>query len=131
MSLPYSFPSAADKLASRYGSSVLRYCSCSADSSDREARAMAVKNPFVNDAIALMLSVLDILTTNCCTLKQAVGEIPDFATANRFIPLEDRPSNILRDFCFTRQGHGEGVVVNDNRGRVLIRPVKTGKGVMM
>jgi hypothetical protein len=88
VSLPYSFPSVADKLAQRYGSTVYRYCSCSVDDSDSEARKLAAEAPFVTDSIVLMLTVLNVLNTNCCSLKQAVDEIPTFATVNKFIPLE-------------------------------------------
>ncbi|MCL2054770.1 MAG: sugar phosphate nucleotidyltransferase [Oscillospiraceae bacterium] len=140
VALPYDFPTVADRLAGRYGAVVLRYSGCASsrsEISDRAARELAVKMPFVYDAAALMLNVLAILSASGLTLKKALEELPEFATSNRFVAINGKSSDrvnsieILRRMCGERQISGDGVVINDNRGRVLIRPVKTGKGVMM
>ena len=56
---------------------------------------------------------------------------PKFTATNRFVSIEKSPSAVLKSLCNERGGLNEGVIASDNYGRVLIRPVKTGKGVMM
>ncbi len=140
ISLPYDFPTVADKLAERYGSVVLRYSGCASSQNDvaeMTARQTAAKKPFVYDSAALMLIILESLSSSGFTLKQAVEDLPDFATSNRFVALSSNSKDpkssieVLRNICADRQAVNDGIVINDNRGRVLIRPVKTGKGVMM
>ncbi len=140
IALPYDFPTVADKLAERYGSTVMRYSGCASSGteiSDKEARSLASRTPFVYDAAALMLIILDSLSSNGYTLKKALGELPEFATSNRFVALSRSPADtrssieVLRNICAERQAVNDGVVINDAKGRVLIKPVKTGKGIMM
>lgn len=131
ISLPHSFPTAADNLAVQYGRKVMRYSSYYSDGTDIEARKVAQTLPFTTDATMLMLTVLDILTANRCTLKEAVSALPTFSATARFVPLEGNPSQALKKLCSTTPIGGDGVVFSDNRGRVLIRPVRTGKGAMM
>ncbi len=131
ISLPHSFPTAADNLATQYGRKVLRYSSFYSDGTDVEARKAAQSLPFTTDAIMLMLTVLDILTANRCKLKEAVNALPSFSATARFVPLNGNPSKVLKKLCSSTKSCGEGVVLSDNRGRILIRPVRTGKGAMM
>ena len=140
VSLPYDFPTVADKLADRYGSVVVRYSGCASshnDLAEMKAREIASKKPFVYDSVALMLIILESLSSSNLTLKQAIEELPDFATSNRFVALSTNSHDkrdsieVLRNICADRQAVNDGIIINDNRGRVLIRPVKTGKGVMM
>ncbi|MCI5905774.1 MAG: NTP transferase domain-containing protein [Oscillospiraceae bacterium] len=132
--LPYSFPVAAERLAERYGCKVLRYSGCPGDGSDREARRLAAENGFSCDGIVLMLKTLDILSEKKQSLKEACEELPEFAEVNRFVAIDMRSRGrmeLLRQLCTEKISGGDGVVINDKRGRVLIRPVKTGKGLMM
>ena len=132
--LPFDFPAAADELAEHYGRKLYRYSGCSADNEDALARSAAADSDFVYDGIVLMLSVLRILAAEKLTLKKACEPLPSFAAVNRFIALDRQEwhhMNILKELCSERQVCNDGVIINDKRGRVLIRPVKTGKGVMM
>ncbi|MCM1022813.1 MAG: sugar phosphate nucleotidyltransferase [Prevotella sp.] len=131
VSLPYDFPRAADRLAERYGRTVLRYSGCPSDSSDRDARRLAAETPFVRDGAALALTVLKVLESRGITLAEAAGELPEMALATRFVAVDKHPVKLLRQICTEEQASGDGIVVNDKRGRVMIRPVKTEKGVMM
>lgn len=133
VSLPESFPHAAETLAEKYGGKVLRYCFCS-DGSDEEARRSAGDSEFVRDGIMLMAELLKIMSESGRTLKELCEELPDFATVNRFIALDAAKlghTALLRELCTEKQLRGNGVTINDRRGRVMIRPVKTGRGVMM
>lgn len=131
VALPYSAPSIADKLGARYGSRVLRYYNCPVDQSDQEARKLARDITFPRDALALMMLLLNNLSERHISLAQAVDELPKFTAANRFVSIEKPPSAVLKKLCAERGGLSEGVVASNEDGRVLIRPVKTGKGVMM
>lgn len=131
VALPYDFPRAADRLAERYGRTVLRYSGCPSDSSDRDARRLAAETPFVRDGAALALTTLKVLESRGITLAEAVGELPEMALATRFVAVDKHPVKLLRQICTEEQASGDGIVVNDKRGRVMIRPVKTEKGVMM
>ncbi len=131
IAVPYDFPKAADKIAEKYGGRVLRYSGCPSDKSDGEARRLAVKTPFIRDGAALALTVLSVLESRGITLAEAVKELPETALATRFVAVDKQPVRLLRSIFSEKQVSGDGVTVNDSRGRVLIRPVKTEKGVLM
>ncbi len=131
VSLPYDFPRAADKLAEKYGRKVLRYSGCPSDKRDSDARKLALETPFVRDGAALALSVLNALECKGVSLAEALAELPKMALATRFVAVNKHPAGLLRQLCSERQATGDGIVINDGRGLVTIRPVKTEKGVMM
>jgi len=130
VALPCEFPRAADTLAERFGKKIYRYNCCSEDLSDSEARLAAAEFPEARDSIALMLSVLDHLERNGLTLRQAVSQLPQFSAVTRFIPL-DRSAAKLSGFADSRSEPTEGIMLDSRDSRVFIRPVKTGKGLMM
>ena len=131
VALPYDFPRAADRLAEKYDREVLRYSGCPSDTNDREARKLAAETPFIRDGAALMLTTLRVLESRGITLAEALRELPEMALATRFVAVGKHPVRLLRQICAEEQASGDGLVVNDKRGRVMIRPVKTEKGVMM
>ena len=85
-----------------------------------------------SDGIALALSVSDYLSREGISLKQAERLLPQYASAARFIPI-DRSSRALRGLSDVRspQSADEGIMLDESGSRVFIRPVKTGKGLMM
>lgn len=131
IALPYDFPKAADKLAKKFGSRVLRYSGCPSDPTDSEARRLAAETPFVRDGAALMMSVLEVLESRGITLAEAVAELPDMALSTRFVAVDKQPVRLLRNVFSGGTATADGVEINDRKGRVLIRPVKTEKGVLM
>lgn len=131
VSLPYHFPSVADSLAQKYGRKVYRYYSCSCDNSDKFARQLALSTRFVRDAITLLTIVFSYISENEITLKKALSEIPEFYTTAKYVSIRKSPSQVLKEICPKRSGFSEGVAINDEKGRVIIRPVKAGKGMMM
>lgn len=131
VALPYSAPAAADVLAGKFGAKVRRYYNTPVDGSDREARELAGKQSFSLDALELMLAVLSWISERGISLGKALAELPNFTAASRFVGIAQPPSIVLKTFCGERGGLGEGVVASGSEGRVLIRPAKTGKGVMM
>ena len=131
IALPYNFPMTADKIAEKYGCKVFRYSGCPSDKSDSEARKLALKTPFVRDGAALALTVLETLESRGITLAEAVRELPEMALATRFVAVDKHPMKLLKSLTAEKQASGDGITLNDARGRVLIRPVKTEKGVIM
>lgn len=129
--LPYDFPQAADRLAEKFGSKVLRYSGCPSDPADKDARRLAAETPFVRDGAALMMTVLEALESRGIGLAEAAAELPEMALSTRFVAIDKQPVKLLRSLFSEQQVSGDGVVIDDRRGRVLIRPVKTEKGVMM
>ena len=131
IALPNDFPRAADNIAEKFGSRVLRYSGCPSDKGDSEARKLAAETPFVRDGAALMLTVLEVLESRGITLLDAVRELPEMALSTRFVAIDKHPVKLLRSMFSGQQVSGDGVTINDKRGRVLIKPVRTEKGVMM
>lgn len=127
-----SVPKALEKLAAQYGRQVISCgsCVCSEEESPSadclKARSLASKQLFMHDGAALALTVPMILTKRGITLKEAVESLPNSAGVNRFIPV-NKPSELLERLC-TRAG---GTLTDGDGGRVTIRPVRTGKGVML
>lgn len=132
VSLPCEFPKAADTLAEKYGGTVLRYGCCPTDNSDDRARSAAFDFPEARDGLALALSVSDYLSREGISSKQAEKLLPQYASAARFIPI-DRSSKAFRGLSDVRspQSADEGIMLDESGSRVFIRPVKTGRGLMM
>ncbi len=131
IALPYNFPHAADKLAKKYGRKVLRYSGCPSDPSDRKARELARETPFIRDGAALMLAVLEAMESHGKLPAEEIADLPEIALSTRFIAIDKQPVKLLRSIFSERQVSGDGVSIDDRRGKVLIRPLKTGKGVIM
>ncbi len=131
VSLPYHFPRVAENVAQKYNRKVMRYYNCSCDESDKEARSHACESRFVRDGMYLCCLVLGYLSEKGITLKEALCDIPQFYTTAKYVSISKSPSQVLKNICSCKNGFSEGVAIDDDRGRVLIRPVKAGKGVMM
>ena len=128
-------PRALERLAGLYGRRVLS-CGgavCINEKSPSEsclaARRAASEQLFMNDGIALMITVLDILGSEEKTLKEALRGLPEFADISRYIPA-DRPSELLKRLCVPGM-EKSGVISDGENGRVTIRPLRTGKGIML
>ncbi len=125
-------PKALEKLAAMYGRKLLSCGSCTCSEEDNpseeciKARALAAKQPFMHDGAYLALTVPKILTRNGITLKEAVDALPPSAGVSRFIPV-NKPSELLEKLCTDNRG----TLTDSDSGRVTIRPIRTGKGIML
>lgn len=128
-------PRALEKLAGLYGRKILScggaVCINEKSPSERciAARKAASEQLFTSDGIALMVTVLDILGSEEKTLGEALEGLPEYADISRYIPA-DRPSELLKRLCIPGMEES-GVIGDGENGRVTIRPVRTGKGVML
>lgn len=131
--LPASFPQAADALAKRYGCKVLRYLHCS-DGSDSDIRRLASESCAANDGFALMVRAAEYLSLNRSSLKEACDSLPCFASVSRYVAV-DRPAWQSMRLVGKMDGEcafsGDGAVLSKGGGRLLVRPVRTGRGLMI
>lgn len=121
-----------EKLAQKYGRSIIscgRHICTSEDMPSEKcsaARELASSELYNHDAAALMMTVLDILSSKGISLKAALEGLPGGADVSRYIPVNS-PSKLLERLCAVP----DGVVSDGEGGRVTIRPVRTGKGIML
>ena len=90
--------------------------------SDLEARKLASELPFTEDGAAAAVILTDHLAANGITLAQAAAALPKYALAERFVPMKGS-SEILKRIIPSAAA--------DKRGKVVIRPLRTGGGVML
>lgn len=125
VSLPSLAPAMAEEMAAAYGGKVLRYGSCSSESPAGDAaRRLARQQPFPRDGLELMCRVLESLNRRGCSLKEAARSLPAFTSASRYVPVEGAPGELMSRVRNIGASAREGC-------RVVIRPVKTGKGLMV
>lgn len=133
IAVPYNFPQAADRLGEEFERRVLRYSACSSGKREDEARRLAAETSFIRDGVMLMLTVLGILENRGISLAEAVSELPETAISTRYAAVCMPPMKLLRSIKTKaeKQASGDGIVISDERGRVLIRPLKSEKGIIM
>ena len=134
-------PAAADKIAAGFGKKLYRYSaypdrrrmSVQVMNRERSARKAAAATPFAEDACAVMFTVLEYLTKEGISLKEAAAQLPEFVKTGRYIPMRGEASDVFKRICSAGSG-GEGILSaseNDDKGIVTVRPVRTGSGIMM
>lgn len=133
VSIPYSFPMGADSLAEEENGRLYRYYNCSDSDEDEEARKVAKRpdNFFVRDGLVLAVMILSYLSDKGITLSEAVNGIPRFYTTQRFVSVNCNPSRLIKEFTLAKSGGSEGVVYQGDESRAVIRPLKSGSGIMI
>lgn len=128
VALPYWMPRAAEDMARKYGRNVLRYASCS-DGTDNIARALALAQGFTLDAAILCAEFLRLLSEHRMSLKEWLRCLPPCHTVHRIVRLDVRGGNSLQTWQANVNAAqtAEGYFAEDARGRVLVRPSRTGK----
>ena len=91
MALPYEAPRAIDHLAGREGRRVLRYLDCPTGACDKEARALAERQPWVRDGMMCAVKLLRILKEKKSYPEELLEQIPGFSIAQKSIPWEGNP----------------------------------------
>lgn len=133
VSLPYTFPMAADKLAERLGGKLYRYFHSPMDGEDRAAREIAERpdNFFVRDGMMLMCDVCAYLSKNRVTLFEAMADIPSFYSAQRFAAVESTASEIYKKLGCRREGGCDGIVISGENTRAMVRPLRRRGGLII
>lgn len=130
ISLPYSAPRVAEKIAEKYGASVSRYFERTSDFSDEKGRKDALYCRFARDAFSLVAIILRYLEDRKITLAEALSELPDFTATTRFVPT-DNAEKVFNGLCKEKAGENEGTAEEEDGRRVIIRPIRSGKGVVL
>ena len=131
VAVPMEFPSALERVGKELGREVKRFFRCSNDNSDREARKIALSQPFLFDGAVLALEVLAIVTAEFVTLGEYLRRLPEFICENRFIPIDVPPQKILNRLPNKNGGNGEGVLLKGADSRVLLRSSRRGDGLFL
>ncbi len=128
--VPVEFPSTLEEAAKNTGRTVKRFYSCSNDNSDKQARELAAKEPYLFDGLILALNALKIISSSYMTLGQYLQTLPELATENRFLEIKCPPQRILSRLA-SAGGTTEGVYVGEKGNRVLLRSNKRGDGLFL
>ena len=121
------FPHTLERFAEENGRRVYRYLLCPADSSDAPGRSLAAREQCARDGLMLAVLLLDYLRRKGMDLADLDRILPPLAVEERSIPIEQSPAQLLEQFASERAG--EGVVVRDEKGIVLLRPRKNGSAI--
>ena len=133
VSVPYSFPMGADNLAEEENGRLYRYFNCPDSDEDEEARKIAKRpdNFFVRDGMVLAVMILAYLSDKKIALSEAVKDIPRFYTTQRYVSVGENPGRLIKEFTLAKSGGPEGVVYQSGDSRAVVRPLKSGSGIMI
>ena len=133
IAVPYDAPGVLNRLAAKRGQKALRYYYCPADTSDKAARELAKKQPFVRDGLQLSIGILRLVSESKKPLRELMDALPAFARSEAVLTIRENPGKILKAFLqdspFPSGTIPEGVSVSREKGTVLIRPLKNGEGL--
>lgn len=131
VSLPFSFPTAADKVAESLAGKLYRYRHFPEPDSDIAARTVASRpdNFFVRDAMVLICVICSYINERRLTAASALSSLPEFATARRLAAGGMSANEAYERLGAAREG-GEGVVGRSG-GRASVRQLKDRRGLMI
>ena len=130
VSLPYSVPAAAERLAEHMQGSAFRYCTVSACEKDVKAREIACQPQasFVRDALLLTVMICRYLNNKQISFKEAIADIEQVCCVQRFINISSNGALTLEN----AQAVGdEGVILSDMNTSAFVRPSKNRKSLMI
>ena len=129
IALPFDAPRAIDKQAELLGRNVLRYLDTPADASDTEARKLARAQMWSRDALMQCVMFLSLARRNG-GIVSLLSKLTSFEVSVSTLETAGNPAALLRDMGQEKNGSiGEGIVVQDNKGVILIKPTKKGNGL--
>lgn len=131
ISISYKSPKTIDVVAQRYKRKVYRYFENPCGDKDKKAREKAINQPTFRDALMLGIKLLCFLNHNKLSLERALKLIPEFSVTNRFVAVENNPSSIIKTLNKQTKEISEGVFIENEKGNILIKPIKSGKGIMV
>lgn len=131
ISVPEDAPHLLEQLAKDHGATVVRYENCPCTDWTDSTRRLAGNTPFVRDGLYLAVGLLGLLKSQDMTLQQALQSLPDFGVASRFVPLNRSPGEIIRSLGAVGSAGIGGISIQTEQGSVRIRPIKSGKGLLV
>jgi mannose-1-phosphate guanylyltransferase/phosphomannomutase len=129
VALPFDSPRTLDARAEAMGRRILRYLRTPADSSDQEARKTAKEQLWSRDALMQTIMLLgDVRRAG--SVSALLKQMDYFDVSARTVKTPGNPAALLRAMGEHRAGPvGEGIVLNDVRGIILVKPLKRGRGI--
>ena len=130
VSIPYSLPFAADKLAERYQGTLYRYKTICVDETDAAAREVACQlmGAFVRDALMLSALICRYLNDRRITLKQALDETEPICFTQRYMFADSKAVSTLEN---AQAVGSEGFEVKNKNTTAFIRPCKNSRSLMI
>lgn len=131
VAVPNTAPMVIDKLAEMHGQTVYRYNDCPCNDEDQHARQIAIGKPFLRDGLMMAVKLLAFMKTKNLSYDELVKLIPEFSVSSRLVSVSISPSVILKKLGCEKKIQSEGVLVSKDGKSAFIRPVKSGKGLMI
>lgn len=122
------FPRALDAYAAEKGGHVLRYLLCPADGRDAEGRTLAARQR-ARDGLMLAVTLLADMRRREITLSTLAEELPALAVREENLALTLPPGRVLSRL--KGQQTGEGILLAEDRGTVLVRARKSGQALRL
>lgn len=130
-SVPNFFPFVAEKLAEQFDKRLYRFYVNSTGNEDKVAREMALSCPYLFDGAVLAVIVISFLSRKKISLKNALELLPEFELEQRFVKISGSSPKLLRKLREHSIQYKEGMVMESDQGRVLIKANKLGSGIFM
>ena len=115
--VPASAPRAIDAVAASCGRQVFRYDDGLPSGSDRKARSLSLRQPFLRDGLMLGLRLLSVMKRRRMGLSGLVRELPGFAVVSRTVAAP--------------AGLREGMVLAFPSGELRVRPCGGRKAALL
>ncbi|MGN0602259.1 MAG: sugar phosphate nucleotidyltransferase [Oscillospiraceae bacterium] len=133
VSIPYYFPSEAEKLADSYNGKIYRYFCGTDDDTDIEANSIAKRpdNLFVRDGLMLTCIICRYLSDNNLSLAEALKCIPVFTSVQRYVNSSANPTDLMKIFHSPKSKRRLNRIYSDKGTNAMIKPLKNGMGIMI
>lgn len=124
-------PRIIDSIAKEHNRQVYRYPDCPCDQKDVAIRQKAINKPFLRDELMMAIRLLSFMTHKKLRLFELAKLIPEFEQSNRLVPINGAPGTLLKRLNCSKTRLSEGLVLSNNGVEALIRPIKSGRGIMI
>ena len=121
--VPASAPRVLDRMAEEWERRALRYEDGFESGSDRRARSLGVRQPFLRDGLMLGIRLLSILRESRCSLEELEGLLPEYAVVSRTVAAPRELLSGKRGLCLAAAG-GEIRIAPTRGGRALFLAVE-------
>lgn len=129
VALPFDAPQFLDDVAEENGVVLHRYYDCPADSSDENARKMAAFQMWSRDGL-MQAVLLMSLVKSAGGLGNLMRRFADFGMADKVVETSGNPAGLIRFLNTQKAGTvREGIVLENARGTVLVKPLKRGTAI--
>lgn len=128
VAVAFDAPYALTVMAAAHGRRTVRYLRTPADDSDRDARLLALEQLYVRDALFLSIRLLGVLQRSGKSLPVLLHTVPQFFVRRRTVPIRFSPTDLMTVLHAPNAvPQKEGVLLENENGRVLLIPQKSGK----